>query len=290
MSMDYEHEHEDRCMYMADSHPFDELLRDDRIPHIWCPGCGCGEIIAAYIEAVKELKIDNDTISIVSGIGCIGRAAGYLNFDSFHTTHGRAIPFATGLKVSRPELEVAVISGDGDLFAIGGNHIIHAARRNMDMLVICSNNHTYGMTGGQFSPATPVDAFTTTTPYGNCERPFNLCDLVTSAGASYVARWTSLHVRRLQKSVREALTKKGFRFIEVLTPCPTGYGRRNKMGTAIDTSKLYQEHGKINHGADTRDVRLDDPLDDFSIGTFVDLEKETYLEAKERIFSEEVKK
>ncbi len=288
MAMEYDHE--DRCMHMAESHPSDELLREDRLPHIWCTGCGCGEVLATYIEAVKELKIERDKISIVSGIGCIGRAAGYLNFDSFHTTHGRAIPFATGLKVAKPELEVAVISGDGDLFAIGGNHIIHAARRNMDMLVICSNNYTYGMTGGQFSPATPIDAFTTTTPYGNCERPFNLCDLVTAAGAAYVARWTSIHVRRLQKSIKEALSLKGFRFIEVLTPCPTGFGRRNKMGTAIDTSKLYQEHGKINHGADTRDVQLEDPLSDFSIGKFVDKDKETYLEAKERIFSKEVKK
>ena len=281
---------EDRCMYMAESHPLDEHLRQDRLPHIWCTGCGCGEILTAYIEAITELKKDPDKIAIVSGIGCIGRAAGYLKFDSFHTTHGRAIPFATGLKVANPELDVSVISGDGDLFAIGGNHIIHAARRNIELLIICSNNFTYGMTGGQFSPTTPVNAFTTTTPYGNFDKPFNLPNLMAAAGATYVARWTSLHVRRLKDSIKEALNKKGLRFIEVLTPCPTGFGKRNKLGSAIDTAKFYQDHTVIKHDADTRDIGLEDTHADFIIGKFVDLEKETYLEAKERILSREVKK
>lgn len=281
---------EDRCMYMAESHPLDEYLRQDRLPHIWCTGCGCGEILTAYVESIIELKIDPNRVAVVSGIGCIGRAAGYLKFDSFHTTHGRPIPFATGLKVANPELEVAVISGDGDLFAIGGNHIIHAARRNIEMLIICSNNYTYGMTGGQFSPTTPVNAFTTTTPYGNCEKPFNLPNLMAAAGATYVARWTSLHVRRLKDSIKEALSRKGLRFIEVLTPCPTGFGKRNKLGSAIDTAKFYQDHMKIKHDADTREVGLEDPQADFIVGKFVDTEKETYLEAKERIFSREVKK
>ena len=281
---------EDRCMYMAESHPLDEHLRQDRLPHIWCTGCGCGEILTAYIEAITELKKDPDKIAIVSGIGCIGRAAGYLKFDSFHTTHGRAIPFATGLKVANPEHDVSVISGDGDLFAIGGNHIIHAARRNIELLIICSNNFTYGMTGGQFSPTTPVNAFTTTTPYGNFDKPFNLPNLMAAAGATYVARWTSLHVRRLKDSIKEALNKKGLRFIEVLTPCPTGFGKRNKLGSAIDTAKFYQDHTVIKHDADTRDIGLEDTHADFIIGKFVDLEKETYLEAKERILSREVKK
>ena len=281
---------EDRCMYMAETHPLDEYLRQDRLPHIWCTGCGCGEILTAYVESIIELKIDPDKVVVVSGIGCIGRAAGYLKFDSFHTTHGRAIPFATGVKVAKPELEVSVISGDGDLFAIGGNHVIHAARRNIEMLIICSNNFTYGMTGGQFSPTTPVDEFTTTTPYGNCEKPFNLVDLMAAAGATYIARWTSLHVRRLKDSIKEALTRKGLRFIEVLTPCPTGFGKRNKMGSAIDTAKFYQEHSVIKHDVDTREAGLDDPHADFIMGKFVDIEKETYLEAKGRISAREVKK
>lgn len=286
MSKDYE----DRCVYMAESHPLDEYLREDRLPHIWCAGCGCGEIVTAYVEAIKELELDPDKIAVVSGIGCIGRIAGYLKFDSFHTTHGRAIPFATGLKVANSELDVTVISGDGDLFSIGGNHLIHGARRNMDILVLCSNNYTYGMTGGQFSPTTPMGMFTTTTPYGNFEYPFNLVNIAAASGATYVARWTSLHVRRLKNSIKEALGKKGFRFIEVLTPCPIGFGKRNKMGTAIDIAKFYQEHTVIKHGVDTRDVGLEDPRADFIIGKFVDIEKETFLEAKDRVYSQVVKK
>ncbi len=282
-------EREDRCVYMAESHPLDKYLRKERLPHIWCSGCGCGDILTAYAEAIKELEMDPDKVGVVSGIGCIGRAAGYLNFDSFHTTHGRAIPFATGLKIANPELDVAVISGDGDLAAIGGNHLIHAARRNMDILVLCSNNYTYGMTGGQFSPTTPMESFTTTTPYGNFERPFNLVNLAASSGAPYVARWTSLHVRRLKKSIKEALQKKGFRFIEILTPCPVGFGRKNKMGTAIDTAKFYQKHSIIKNGADPREVGLEDPTGKFIIGKFVDdEEKETFLEAKSRMYSQVV--
>lgn len=277
----------DRCIYMAESHPLDEYLRQDRLPHIWCTGCGCGEIATGFVEAIKEMNLDKDKIAIVSGIGCIGRIAGYMKFDSFHTTHGRPIPFATGLKVANPELDVIVISGDGDLFAIGGNHLIHAARRNMDLLVICSNNYTYGMTGGQFSPTTPMDSFTTTTPYGNCEFPFNLCSLAASAGATYVARWTAIHVLRLKNTIKEAMQRKGFRFIEVLTPCPTGFGKRNKLGGTIDMAKFYQEHSIIKHGADPNEAALTDPRADFIIGKFIDNEKETFIEAKRRINSKE---
>src|SRR4030042_1093178 len=155
-------------------HPKDLLLRKERIPHIWCPGCGLGSVLSALVDALRSSGLDLKKTAVVSGIGCTGRAAGYLNLDGFHTTHGRAIPYATGLKLANPDLTVIVFSGDGDLSAIGGNHLIHAARRNVDLKVICANNFNYGMTGGQGGPTTPIGAKTTTTPYGGFENPFNL--------------------------------------------------------------------------------------------------------------------
>ena len=177
---------------------------------------------------------------MVSGIGCTGRVAGYVKLDSFHTTHGRAIPFATGLKLANPDLTVVVYSGDGDLIAIGGNHFIHAARRNVDLKVICVNNFIYGMTGGQVAPTTPVGATATTSPYGCFERPFNLPYLAESSGAVYVARWTAFHVRHITRSMVEAFNKKGFAFIEIIAPCPTLYQRRNKLGDGLDTMQYLQ--------------------------------------------------
>lgn len=258
-------------------HPMDKYLRPGRIPHIWCPGCGLGTVLTCYISALENVGIDFDKTAIVSGIGCTGRAAGYLYVDSYHTTHGRPIPFATGLKLANPELIVTVFSGDGDLFAIGGNHFIHAARRNEDMNVICVNNYNYGMTGGQAGPTTPIDARTTTTPYGNFEHPFNLPYVAAASGAVYVARWTSLHVRRLIASMEEALNKNGFCFIEVISPCPTVYGRRNKIGDGLEELKFYKDHSIIKHGIDPKEVDLD-LGGDIIVGKFVDIEKQTFLE------------
>ena len=218
-------------------HPDDRYLKPGRIPHIWCPGCGLGIVLSAFIKGMDDMEIPIDNCAVVSGIGCTGRVAGYLNMDTYHTTHGRAIPFATGLKLAKPEMEVVVFSGDGDLFAIGGNHMIHAARRNMDLTVICVNNFNYGMTGGQSGPTTHTDAKTVTTPYGNCEYPFNLTHLAYASGAVYVARWTSFHARYLIESVKKCFDKKGFKFIEVLTPCPTGYGRPNQARIGIGTDE-----------------------------------------------------
>ena len=257
-------------------HPLAKYLRMDRIPHIWCEGCGNGIILNCFIRALDELKIDLDKLVVVSGIGCMGRAAGYLNCDSFHTTHGRAIALATGIKLANPELKVVVLSGDGDLFAIGGNHFIHAARRNIDITVICANNFNYGMTGGQHGPTTPLDARTTTTPYGNIEHPFNLVHLAAAAGAVYVARWTALHVRRLTKSMEKALQKKGFTFIEVISPCPEIYGRYNKLGTALDMMKMYREISEIKHGCDPAKAEVSPKR--IVVGEFVDLEKPTFEE------------
>jgi 2-oxoglutarate ferredoxin oxidoreductase subunit beta len=242
--------------------PVLRYLRQDRLPHIWCPGCGIGTTVNCFARALDESGLDMDDVAIVSGIGCAGRTAGYLNLDSFHTTHGRAIPFATGLKLANPKLKVVVYSGDGDLFAIGGNHLMHAARRNMGLMVVCVNNFTYGMTGGQVAPTTPLGPMQTTMPFGNFEAPFNLPFLAEVCGAVYVARWTVYHV------------KKGFVFIEVLAPCPTLYSRRNRLGDGVDQLNYYKERSIMRNGANTQDVGLD-----FQGDMFVDRQRPTWMEA-----------
>ncbi len=258
--------------------PVMSYLRQDRIPHIWCPGCGIGTTLNCFVRALEESKLDLDQVAIVSGIGCTGRVAGYLNLDSFHTTHGRPIPFATGLKLANPKLKVVVYSGDGDLSAIGGNHLIHAARRNMDLMVVCVNNFTYGMTGGQVAPTTPLGATVTTMPFGNFEPPFNLPFLADACGAVYVARWTIFHVKQLARAMKEGLTRKGFVFIEALAPCPTLYSRRNKLGDGVDQLKYYKEKSVIKNGCDTKEVGISFQ-GQLIVGKFVDRERPTWLDA-----------
>lgn len=265
-------------------HPYEDYLRMDRIPHIWCPGCGIGTSVNSFIRAIQDAKIDMDKLCIVSGIGCSGRVAGYLRLDSFHTTHGRAIPFATGLKLANPKLKVVVYSGDGDLFAIGGNHFIHAARRNIDITVICINNFIYGMTGGQVAPTTPLESLASTMPYGNYEFPFNLPHLAASCGAVYVARWTVYHVRQLERAMTEALLKKGFSFIEILSPCPTLYERKNKLGDSVARMLFYKKNSIIKNGADTREADIS-IRGQIMLGKFVDIEKPTYLELMNQHYS-----
>ncbi len=255
--------------------PVEPFLRSDRMPHIWCPGCGIGTTVNCFAEALIESKIDLKSLALVSGIGCTGRVAGYVKLDSFHTTHGRAIPFATGLKLANPHLNVVVYSGDGDLSAIGGNHLIHAARRNIDLKVICVNNLIYAMTGGQTAPTTPGQATTSTSPYGTFEPAFNLPHLVEAAGAVYVARWTTFHVRQLSRSIQEAFNKKGFSFIEVISPCPTLYQRRNKLGDGLDTMKYYKEKSKTKHGCPTGEVGLT-MQGEIIVGKFVDRDRPDY--------------
>jgi 2-oxoglutarate ferredoxin oxidoreductase subunit beta len=233
--------------------------------------------MTCFIKAMEESNIPIEKNCIVSGIGCTGRVAGYVNVDSYHTTHGRPIPFATGLKLGNPDLSVTVFSGDGDLFAIGGNHFIHAARRNVDINVICVNNFNYGMTGGQGGPTTHIKAKTTTTPYGNFEQPFNLPHVAIASGAVYVARWTTLHARRLKGSIKEALDKRGFTFIEIISPCPTAYGRRNRLGSGLDEMKYYKEHSVIKHNADPAEADLA-MGGDIVIGKFKDEPRPTFLD------------
>ena len=259
-------------------HPMEPLLRMDRIPHIWCPTCGIGTSVTAFVSAMEQIELDLDKVCVVSGIGCTGRVAGYIKLDSFHTTHGRAVPFATGLALGNPELKVVVFSGDGDLIAIGGNHFIHAARRNVDVKVFCVNNFNYAMTGGQVGPTTPLTAKGTTAPYGAFEHPFNLPYLAESCGATYVARWTALHIRRLTNSMAEALQKPGFSFIEIIAPCSTLYARRNRLGTGLDLMKFYHDNSVIKHGANTKDVDIEFQKD-IVVGTFVNEERPTFLDA-----------
>ncbi len=258
--------------------PVNPYLRMDRMPSIWCPGCGIGTSVNCFARALTKSKLDLKKTAVVSGIGCTGRVSGYMAVDSFHTTHGRALAFATGLKLGNPNLNVVVYSGEGDLIAIGGNHFIHAARRNLDVLVVCVNNFTYGMTGGQVSPTSPGTARFSTAPYGQAEEPFNLPHLADSCGAVYVARWTTFHVRELTKSMRDALKKPGFRFIEVISPCPTLYQRRNRLGDGLDAMKFYKEKSVKNNGADTRDLRIDFQSE-ITVGTFVDRQRPTLLDS-----------
>jgi 2-oxoglutarate ferredoxin oxidoreductase subunit beta len=269
---------------MSKENPVERYLRSDRMPHIWCPGCGIGTTVNCFTRALDECGIPMDRLAVVSGIGCTGRVAGYMHVDSFHTTHGRAIPFATGLKLAAPEMKVVVYSGDGDLFAIGGNHFIHAARRNIDMTVVCVNNLTYGMTGGQLTPTTPEEAIASTSPYGNFELPFNLPALADSCGAVFVARWTTYHVTHLKKTMKEAIQKKGFSFVEIISPCPTLYGRRNRIGDGLDEMKTYKQRSVIKNGADPKEAALG-MTGPIVVGKFVDRERTTYQDAMDQFYS-----
>lgn len=258
----------DESDWVTGLHPMDDLLRGERLPHIWCQGCGLGTALTTFIGALQWLEKnkgwDLDKVAVVSGIGCTGRIAGYVRLDSFHTTHGRALPFATGLKIANPELKVVVISGDGDMAGIGGNHFIHAARRNLELAVICVNNFNYGMTGGQVGPTTPHEARAVTSQYGNFEYPFNLPYLAAASGASFVARWTVLHARQLEWTLREALSHPGFSFVEIIAPCSTAYARWNPEGRGLDPEKLgrrgletikfYQKAGRVANGTHPKDA------------------------------------
>ncbi|MCX6004932.1 MAG: thiamine pyrophosphate-dependent enzyme [Chloroflexi bacterium] len=254
-----------------------KYLRQDRLPHIWCAACGIGPALNCFLRAIDKSGLNPDKMSVVSGIGCSGRVAGYVKLDSFHTTHGRAIPFATGLRLANPELKAVVFSGDGDLVAIGGNHLIHAARRNIDMTVICINNFNYGMTGGQVGPTAPYDVRTSTTPYGNFESAFNLPLLLFASGASYIARWTVVHLHQLENTIVEALLKPGFSFVEVISPCPAVYGRMNKEPDGLDSLKNYVKRSIIKNGADPRETEItqNGPI---VVGKFVDIIRPTLQE------------
>ncbi|MDD3656033.1 MAG: thiamine pyrophosphate-dependent enzyme [Atribacterota bacterium] len=210
-----------------------QYFREEMFPHIWCPGCGNGIILGAILRAINSIGWEKDEIVMVSGIGCSSRITGYVDFNTMNTTHGRALPFATGIKMSNPSLKVIAVMGDGDCAAIGGNHFIHSARRNIDITAIIINNMIYGMTGGQYSPLTPTGKFGSTAPYGNIDQTFDISALAASAGASYVARGNIFDVNQTTRFIKKALLKKGFSVVEVISDCPISFGRINKLRTPV---------------------------------------------------------
>ncbi len=226
------------------------LRHDKKFPHVWCAGCSNGTILGTIIRAIAEQNLDRNNITMVSGIGCSSRMPVYIDLNTLHTLHGRAIAFATGVKTYNPDMKVIVVTGDGDSSAIGGNHLIHAARRNIDITVIVINNNIYGMTGGQYSPTTPVDARATTAPYGNLDAPFDLCNLAIGAGATYVARTTAFHTIELQKMIVDAMQHKGFSIIDVVSACPVIFGRLNKKGGAPEMMMHMRDNSILNTAMD----------------------------------------
>jgi len=248
------------------------------MPHIWCAGCGNGIVMNNLIRAIEELGWNKNDIVMVTGIGCSARLSGYVDFHTLHTIHGRALAFATGLKLARPELNVIVPMGDGDATAIGGNHLIHAARRNIDITAIIMNNQIYGMTGGQYSPLTGYGAKATTAPYGNIDQAFDIVELAKASGASFVARTTTYHAKSMIEMFEKALTHKGFSVVEVLTQCPTYYGRKNKIGDAVDLMKYFRDR-TVPIGSEKK---KEDPTL-IERGIFVDVDKPEYCAEYEKL-------
>ena len=248
-----------------------EYVRERNLPHIWCSGCGDGIVLKALIRALKKQGISKDEAVMVSGIGCASRTAGYVDINTLHTTHGRAIAFATGVKLANPKLHVIVVTGDGDATAIGGNHYIHAARRIIDLTVLLYNNFIYGMTGGQVSPTTPRGKNASTAPFGNLEPSFNISGLAQAAGASFVALGDVYHAQQLDKLIAAALQKKGFSVVEILTPCPTAYGRRNKLANPVDLMNWLKDNVILKDKLDT--MADDEKMDKIASGVLWDVER-----------------
>ncbi|MFO7677656.1 MAG: 2-oxoacid:ferredoxin oxidoreductase subunit beta [Thermoplasmatota archaeon] len=267
-----------------------KYLREGMWPTIFCNGCGHGVVLDYTFWALEELGWDMNNTAFASGIGCSSRLPGYINADGLHTTHGRAIAFATGIKAANTDLNVVVFTGDGDCAGIGGNHFIHAARRNIDITVIMINNFIYGMTGGQLAPTAPLGSIATTAPYGNIEHPFDICELAKALGANYVARWPVFSPYQPMKSVKEALSKKGFSLIEFLAPCPTAYGRRNKLGDIKkhwkwyeDNTILIEDYEKImNYGTNQEKEKVKNKM---QIGVFQDIQKPGFFELYEDLLN-----
>ncbi len=253
-----------------------EYLRLDKMPHIWCDGCANGIILKSIIRTIAKLGWDKNKIALVSGIGCSGRTPGYVDFNTLHTTHGRGLAFATGLKLANPELHVIVVSGDGDATAIGGNHFIHAARRNLDIKMIVFNNYIYGMTGGQASPTTPPHKLASTTPFGNPDDAFDISQLAKAAGASYVARSTVFHWARMDRYIEQAFQKTGFSVVEIYATCPTSYGRANKESGRTGLDMLMYQKSNTVPLAKAQQMSEDELQGKFVTGVFVDREKTSY--------------
>ncbi len=247
-----------------------------KFPNVWCPGCGIGVVMGAFIRAVDKLGWNKDEVVMVSGIGCSSRMPVYMDFNSLHTTHGRALPFATGVKFANPNMKVVVITGDGDALAIGGNHFIHACRRNIDITAILINNNIYGMTGGQGSPTTPSAAFSTTTPYGNAEKHFDACNLAAAAGATFVGRGTVYHTPQLENLITKALGHKGFSLVEAVSNCHTYFGRLNRQGDAVAMLQSFKENAVMSGKAKT--MSEEELRGKFTIGVLSETDKTEFCD------------
>jgi 2-oxoglutarate ferredoxin oxidoreductase subunit beta len=271
-------------MKRHDQGTYEFLRHHKKFPHLWCAGCGIGIVMGSILRSVQNLELNQDDVAVISGIGCTGRMPVYMDFNTMHTTHGRALAFATGLKLARPEMEVIVIMGDGDALAIGGNHFIHAARRNIDMTAIVVNNNIYGMTGGQSSPTTPLDARSATAPYGHIEQPFPVVDLAMAAGAPFVARSTVYHVTELDRLVEQAVRKEGFALVEVASYCHTTFGRANNIKSPIEMMRRLKDNSLTRSAAE----KLGDELDPDRIvrGVFRDDERPEYTELYDRVIEQ----
>jgi 2-oxoglutarate ferredoxin oxidoreductase subunit beta len=246
-------------MKRAETRAYEYLRHEKKFPGVWCAGCGIGIVMGSLIRAVDDLGLDKNEIAVVSGIGCTGRMPVYLDFNTMHTTHGRALAFATGLKMARPEMTVIAVMGDGDALAIGGNHFIHAARRNIGITAIVVNNQIYGMTGGQASPTTPTGMRATTTPYGNLDQPFPITDLSIAAGAAFVARSTVYHATELDRFIARGIETPGFAVIEAVSYCHTTFGRINRLGSAVAMMRTIREHSTSKSAHERKPVEERDP-------------------------------
>ncbi|MBU0908740.1 MAG: 2-oxoacid:ferredoxin oxidoreductase subunit beta [Proteobacteria bacterium] len=259
----------------------DYLRHDKKFPHVWCPGCGNGIVLGSLIRAIDKLGLGKDELVLASGIGCSGRMPVYVDFNTLHTTHGRALTFATGIKLAKPALTVITVMGDGDATAIGGNHFIHAARRNIDLTAIIINNQIYGMTGGQYSPTTPYGSFASTAAWGNIEHAFPIAELAVTAGASFVARGTVYHAAMLDGLLARGIAKKGFSVIEVMSNCHTQYGRRNQMNDPVTMMRHFKEKAvSVDRAAK---MSAEEMNDRFTIGVLADVDKPNYMEEYQKI-------
>jgi len=257
------------------------LRHDKKFPHVWCPGCGNGIILGALIRAIDRLGLEKDEIVLASGIGCSGRMPVYVDFNTLHTTHGRALTFATGLKLANPSLTVITVMGDGDATAIGGNHFIHAARRNLDLTAIIINNQIYGMTGGQYSPTTPYGCYASTATYGHIEHAFSIAELAVTAGASFVARGTVYHAEQLERLIVKGIQRGGFSVLEVMSNCHIQFGRRNTMGDPVTMIRWFKNHAVPVEKM--QELPPESIQDKFSIGILADVEKPVYTEEYRKI-------
>jgi len=257
------------------------LRHHKKFPHVWCPGCGNGIVLGAIIRAIERIGLKKDDVVFASGIGCSGRMPTYADFNTMHTTHGRALTFATGIKLAKPSLNVITVMGDGDATAIGGNHFIHAARRNLDLTAIIINNQIYGMTGGQASPTTPYGAHSTTSAFSNIEHAFSIAELAVASGASFVARGTVYHAVQLDKLIEKGIRNNGFSVVEVMSNCHVQFGRRNMMGDPVTMLNWFKEHAvSTKNGSSMPPDSLDDK---FTIGILAEVEKPDYIAEYQKI-------